>query len=56
MQGKDADIHKHIPKVVNECIKRLRQLLRIPKEENDNHKANFSDQQTQFEVIEDSIL
>ena len=27
LQGKDADTHKHLPKVLNECLQRLRVLL-----------------------------
>ena len=54
LQGKDADTHKHIPKVLNECLKRLKILLNVSKS-NENEMITSKDQ-TLFETLEDSIL
>ena len=50
LQGKDADRHKHLPKVLTECIKRLKALI------NENETINLLDSPEADGLQEDNVI
>ena len=53
LQGSDADLHRHIPKIINECLKRLKTLL---SSDEDVRGDNYQNGTLKPADLEDSIL